>query len=179
MSGSEGRDPIQDFDTINEELKSYSPELAGRKMIVAANKVDILTDPQLLADFKAHVEGLGYPCFEISAAAHKGVRELVNAIAAELASLPPVKVYEPEYAPRPPKIDTSGDVTIEREDGIWYVEGDWLERVLMSTNFKDPESRNWFDQQLRNSGLFDRLEAMGIQDGDTVSMYELQFEYAK
>ena len=179
VSGSEGRDPIQDFDTINEELKSYSPELAGRKMIVAANKVDILTDPQLLADFKAHVEGLGYPCYEISAAAHKGVRELVNAIAAELASLPPVKVYEPEYAPHPPKIDTSGDVTIEREDGIWYVEGDWLERVLMSTNFKDPESRNWFDQQLRNSGLFDRLEAMGIQDGDTVSMYELQFEYAK
>ena len=179
VSGSEGRDPIQDFDTINEELKSYSPELAGRKMIVAANKVDILTDPQLLTDFKAHVEGLGYPCYEISAAAHKGVRELVNAIAAELASLPPVKVYEPEYAPRPPKIDTSGDVTIEREDGIWYVEGDWLERVLMSTNFKDPESRNWFDQQLRNSGLFDRLEAMGIQDGDTVSMYELQFEYAK
>ena len=179
VSGFEGRDPVEDFEIIMGELERYSEELARRPMIVAANKVDILTDPQLLTDFKAHVEGLGYPCYEISAAAHKGVRELVNAIAAELASLPPVKVYEPEYAPRPPKIDTSGDVTIEREDGIWYVEGDWLERVLMSTNFKDPESRNWFDQQLRNSGLFDRLEAMGIQDGDTVSMYELQFEYAK
>ena len=179
VSGSEGRDPIQDFDTINEELKNYSAELAGRKMIVAANKVDILTDPQLLADFKAHVKALGYECFEISAAAHMGVRELVNAIAAELASLPPVKVYEAEYVPRPPKIDTSGDVTIEHEDGIWYIEGDWLYRMLQSTNFKDTESRNWFDLQLRNSGLFDRLEAMGIQDGDTVSMYELQFEYAK
>ena len=179
VSGSEGRDPIQDFDTINQELKSYSPELASRKMIVVANKTDILYDPQLLADFKAHVEGLGYQCFEISAAAHIGVRELVNAIAAELAQLPPVKVYEPEYVPRAPKIDTSGDVTIEHQDGVWYVEGEWLERMLMSTNFKDPESRNWFDLQLRNSGLFDRLEAMGIQDGDTVSMYELEFEYAR
>ena len=177
VSGSEGRDPIQDFDAINEELKNYSAELAGRKMIVAANKVDILTDPQLLADFKAHVEGLGYHCFEISAAAHIGVRELVNAIAAELAALPPVKVYEAEYVPRPPKIDTSGDVTIEHEDGVWYVEGDWLYRILQSTNFKDTESRNWFELQLRNSGLYDRLEAMGIQDGDTVSMYDLQFEY--
>ncbi len=179
VSGSEGRDPIQDFDTINEELKQYSPELAGRKMIVAANKTDILYDPQLLADFKAHVEGLGYQCFEISAAAHIGVRELINAIAAELAALPPVKVYEPEYVPQAPRIDTSGDVTIEHRDGVWYVEGEWLERMLMSTNFRDPESRNWFDLQLRSSGLFDRLEQMGIQDGDTVSMYELEFEYAR
>ena len=179
VSGSEGRDPVADFDAINEELKQYSPELAGRKMIVAANKTDILYDPQLLADFKAHVEGLGYQCFEISAAAHIGVRELVNAIAAELAALPPVKVYEPEYVPQAPRIDTSGDVTIEHRDGVWYVEGEWLERMLMSTNFRDPESRNWFDLQLRSSGLFDRLEQMGIQDGDTVSMYELEFEYAR
>ena len=135
--------------------------------------------PQLLTDFKVHVEGLGYQCFEISAAAHIGVRELVNAIAAELAALPPVKVYEPEYVPQAPRIDTSGDVTIEHRDGVWYVEGEWLERMLMSTNFRDPESRNWFDLQLRSSGLFDRLEQMGIQDGDTVSMYELEFEYAR
>ena len=141
--------------------------------------MDILSNPQLLADFKAHVEKLGYPCFEISAAAHMGVRELVNAVAAELASLPPVKVYEAEYVPQAPKIETSGDVTIEHEGGIWYVEGDWLYRMLQSTNFKDSESRNWFDSQLRNSGIFDRLEAMGIQDGDTVSMYELQFEYVR
>ena len=94
-------------------------------------------------------------------------------------SWPPVKVYEPEYVPQAPRIDTSGDVTIEHRDGVWYVEGEWLERMLMSTNFRDPESRNWFDLQLRSSGLFDRLEQMGIQDGDTVSMYELEFEYAR
>ena len=179
VSGSEGRDPIADFDTINEELKNYSPELASRKMLVVANKTDILYDEQLLADFKAHVEGLGYPCFQISAAAHMGVRELVNAIAAELASLPPVKVYEPEYTERPKQIDTSGEVIIEHEDDIWFVEGDWIQRVLMSTNFKDVESRNWFDMQLRQAGIFDRLEALGIQDGDTVSIYDFHFEYTR
>ena len=179
VSGSEGRDPIADFDTINEELKNYSADLASRKMIVAANKTDILMDPQLLTDFKAHVEELGYRCFEISAAAHMGVRELINVIAAELANLPPVRVYEPEYVPKAPKIDTSGDIIIEHEDGVWYVEGEWLARMLQSTNFKDSESRQWFDLQLRNAGVFDRLESMGIQDGDIVSMYELEFEYAR
>ena len=107
------------------------------------------------------------------------MEELVNAIAAELASLPPVKVYEPEYVERPKQIDTSGEVTIEHEDDIWFVEGDWIQRVLMSTNFKDVESRNWFDMQLRQSGIFDRLEAMGIQDGDTVSIYDFHFEYTR
>ncbi len=179
VSGSEGRDPVEDFEAINAELRQYSPELATRKMIVAANKVDIMEDPALLEKLRAHVEGQGMELFEISAAAHLGVKELVNAIAAELAALPPVKVFEPEYVPKPPKIDTSGDVTIEVEDGVWYVEGDWIQRLLISTNFKDVESRNWFDLQLRNSGLFDRMEAMGIQDGDVVSMYEIQFEYAR
>ena len=179
VSGSEGRDPIADFDTINQELQAYSPELASRKMLVVANKTDILYDPQLLADFKAHVEGLGYRCFELSAAAHMGVKELVNAIAAELASLPPVKIYESDYVPRPVRVDVSGEFTVEQEDGIWYVEGDWIQHVLMSTNFKDVESRNWFDLQLRQGGVFDRLEEMGIQDGDTVSLYDFQFEYTR
>ncbi len=179
VSGSEGRNPIEDFATINEELRQYSPELASRKMLVVANKTDILYDPQLLTDFKAHVEGLGYTCFEISAAAHMGVQGLVNAIAAELAALPPVRIYEPEFVPRAPKLDTSGDITIEQDEDMWYIEGAWLDHLLNSTNFQDPESRNWFDLQLRSSGLFDRLEEMGIQDGDTVSIYDVQFEYER
>ncbi|MBR1781744.1 MAG: Obg family GTPase CgtA, partial [Oscillospiraceae bacterium] len=92
---------------------------------------------------------------------------------------PPVKVYEAEYVPRRPKIDTSGDITIQREDGVWYVEGEWLERMLQSTNFQDSESRQWFDLQLRNAGVFDRMEAMGVQDGDVVNLYGLEFEYAR
>ena len=103
VSGSEGRDPVADFDAINAELKQYSPELAQRPQIVAANKVDILADDSLLEALRSHVEALGYPLLTISAAAHQGTRELVFAIANRLRELPPVAVYQPEYVKRPPQ----------------------------------------------------------------------------
>ena len=179
VSGSEGRDPVEDFETINAELKQYSPELASRKMIVAANKTDIMADPALLDKFRDHVEGLGLELFEISAAAHQGTRELVKKAAQELAQLPPVAVYEPTYVERPPEVDTSGEVSIEKYDDTWVVEASWLQHLMANVNFGDYESRNWFDRKLRESGLFDRLEAMGIQDGDIVSLYDLEFEYQR
>ena len=179
VSGSEGRDPVEDFETINAELKQYSPELASRKMIVAANKTDIMADPALLDKFRAHVEGLGLELFEISAAAHQGTRELVKKAAQELAQLPPVAVYEPTYVERPPEVDTSGEVSIEKYDDTWVVEASWLQHLMANVNFGDYESRNWFDRKLRESGLFDRLEAMGIQDVDIVSLYDLEFEYQR
>ena len=179
VSGSESRDPVEDFETINAELKQYSPELASRKMIVAANKTDIMADPALLDKFRTHVEGLGLELFEISAAAHQGTRELVKKAAQELAQLPPVAVYEPTYVERPPEVDTSGEVSIEKYDDTWVVEASWLQHLMANVNFGDYESRNWFDRKLRESGLFDRLEAMGIQDGDIVSLYDLEFEYQR
>ena len=177
VSGSEGRDPVADFEAINEELKQYSPELAGRKMIVAANKVDIMEDSALLDRLRAHVEGLGLELVEISAAAHQGTRELVFAVADKLKELPPVAVYEPEYVKRPPVVDTQAPLNITVEDGVYLIEGPWLQRLISNTNFGDYESRMWFDKMLRESGLFDRLDAMGIKDGDLVSMYNLEFEY--
>ena len=179
VSGSEGRDPVEDFEAINAELEQYSPELAYRKMIVAANKVDIMTDPSLLEKLRAHVEGKGYELFEISAAAHQGVRELVKRAAQELAQLPAVVVYEPTYVERPPEVDTSGEVNIQQFDETWVVEAPWLQRLIANVNFSDFESRNWFDRMLRQSGLFDKLEEMGIRDGDIVSMYDLEFEYQR
>ena len=179
MSGSEGRDPVEDFEAINAELKQYSPELAGRKMIVAANKVDIMEDPALLDRLRAHVESQGMELFEISAAAHQGTRELVKRAAQELQQLPPVVVYEPTYVERPPEVDTNGSVSIEKFDDTWVVEAPWLQQLIASVNFGDFESRNWFDQKLRQSGLFDKLEEMGIQDGDIVSLYDLEFEYQR
>ena len=119
------------------------------------------------------------PFFEMSAAAHMGTRELMKAAAAELAVLPPVITYEPEYVPRPPEVDTEAPLTIEQEDDTWIVEGPWLQQLIANVNFSDYESRNWFDKKLRESGLFDRLEEMGIQDGDTVSLYNLEFEYQR
>jgi len=179
VSGCEGRDPVADFDAINAELRQYSPELASRKMIVAANKVDIMTDPALLDSLRAHVESLGLELFEISAAAHRGTRELVQRAAQELSQLPPVVVYEPTYVERLPEVDNPGEIHIERFDDTWVVDAPWLQRLIANVNFGDYESRNWFDQKLRQSGLFDKLEEMGIKDGDIVSLYDLEFEYQK
>ena len=179
VSGSEGRDPVADFDAINAELEQYSPDLAKRPQIVAANKVDIMTDPENLERLRAHVEAKGFTLMEISAAAHQGTRELVGKVAEALASLPPVTVYEPEYVPRPPKLDTSAPLNITVDDNTYIVEGPWLERLMANVNFSDYESRLYFDKMLRQSGLFDTLEDMGIQDGDIVSMYDLEFEYQR
>ena len=179
VSGSEGRDPIADFDAINAELQNWSPELASRPQIVVANKTDIMVDDSLLSALREHVEPLGFPIFPLSAASHTGTRELVFKIAEKLAELPPVTVYEPEYVPRPPVVDADEPLEIEVEDGVWYVAGKWLERLMANVNFSDYESRMFFDKALRENGVFAQLEAHGIQDGDTVDLYGLQFEYQR
>ena len=178
-SGSEGRDPTADFEAINQELARYSPDLAKRPQIVAANKTDILDGPGKLETLRVRAEEMGYPLMEISAAAHKGTQELVKRIAQRLSALPPVTVYEPEYVPRPPAVDSSAPLDIQHEDGVWFVEGPWLQRLMANVNFADYESRMWFDRTLREAGVFERLESMGIQDGDTVSMEGFEFEYQR
>lgn len=177
VSGSEGRDPVADFDAINDELKQYSPELATRPQIVVANKTDIMEDESLLDALRAHVEQFGYPLFALSAASHTGTRELTLKIAEKLSTLPPVIVYEPEYVKRMPVVDASEPLDITVDDNTYIVEGKWLQRLMSNINFSDYESRMYFDKTLRDNGVFTQLEAMGIQDGDIVSMYNLEFEY--
>ena len=179
VSGREGRDPVEDFEAINAELAQYSPQLAERPMLVAGNKADIAEDRSLLDKLKAHVEAKGLTFFELSAATHQGVDALMRHAAGLLSQLPPITVYEPDYVPAPPELDTSGDVTIEKVDDVWMVDGPWLQRLMANVNFNDIESRNWFDRVLRESGLFQRMEDMGVQDGDIVCLYNLEFEYQK
>ena len=181
VSGSEGRDPAADFDAINAELARYSPELASRPQIIAANKADLSADPAALEALRARAGELGFPVLTISAATHQGLRELVNAAAAQLATLPPVKVYEPTYVERPPEIDTEEPLAIERDegDGTWLVDGPWLRQLMANVNFNDYESRGWFERKLRDAGLYTRLEELGVQEGDTVCLYNLEFEYRK
>jgi GTP-binding protein len=179
VSGSEGRNPIEDFEAINQELRQYGEELSTRPQIVAGNKCDILEDQTLLEEFKAYVEEKGYLFFPISAAAHMGTEQLIKTVAGELSKLPPVRVYEPEYVKRAPEIGTAQELQIQVVDGTWIIEGPWLERLMSNINFGDFESRTYFDKQLRAAGLFDRLETMGIQDGDIVSLYDLEFEYQR
>jgi len=178
VSGSEGRDPVEDFEAINAELKEYSPELAERPQIVVGNKCDLLgEDRENIEKLKAHVEGKGYAFFELSAAAHMGTRELVQECARRLKELPPILRFEADYVPPEPKVDTSGELTIEHFDDMWLVEGPWLQRLVATVNFSDYESRMYFDRVLREAGVFKRMEEMGVRDGDTVSMYDLMFEY--
>lgn len=178
VSGSEGRDPVADFDAINAELKEYSAELYERKQIVAANKCDLCGDDrENIERLKAHVEALGYEFFEMSAATHSGTHELVNMASEMLSELPPVIRFEADYVPPEPVIDTSEDLTIEKYDDVWVVEGGWLQRLMSSVNFSDNESMMYFDRVLRDNGVYQRMEDMGIQDGDTVSIYNLEFEY--
>ena len=178
VSGSEGRDPVEDFEAINAELREYSPELAERPQIVVGNKCDLLgEDRENIEKLRAHVEGKGYAFFELSAAAHMGTRELVQECARRLKELPPILRFEADYVPPEPKVDTSGELTIEHFDDMWLVEGPWLQRLVATVNFSDYESRMYFDRVLREAGVFKRMEEMGVRDGDTVSMYDLMFEY--
>ena len=170
----------------NAALEAAARTIEARQgEILAANAADLEAAmaaglrPALLDRLRAHVESQGMELFEISAAAHQGTRELVKRAAQELQQLPPVMVYEPTYVERPPEVDTNGSVSIEKFDDTWVVEAPWLQQLIASVNFGDFESRNWFDQKLRQSGLFDKLEEMGIQDGDIVSLYDLEFEYQR
>lgn len=180
ISGIEGRDPIEDFKIICEELAKYSPELALRSMIVAGNKSDIVTYNDNLERFRKFISDCGLPFFEISAATHKGLKELIDAIARELKNLPPVKVYEPEIESLPEKsLSTAEDLEIEVEEDVYYIQGEWLERLLDRVNLSDHESRLYFERALKNSGIYERMETLGIKDGDTVNIYGMEFEYRK
>ena len=180
VSGSEDRDPVEDFDKICEELAQYSPELAQRPMLVAANKVDLLPpDSDNLERLRARVAEKGCELYEISAATTAGTRELMKTVAGKLASLPPVIYYEPEYVKPLAEAGDLHELDIQHMDDLWIVSGRWLEQLMGDINFDDYESRMYFDRQLRKCGLFERLEALGIEDGDTVSIYDCEFEYER
>ena len=180
VSGSEDRDPIEDFEKINQELQQYSEDLAKRPMIVAANKIDLLPpDSDNLERLRAYVEERGYEFYEISAATTAGTKNLMRTIAGKLAQLPPVVYYEPEYVKPLAEAGDATELRIEQHEDLWEVSGPWIMKLLNDINFDDYESRMYFDRQLRKSGLFERLEEMGIEDGDTVSIYDFEFEYTK
>ena len=180
VSGSEGRDPVEDFDAICAELANYSVDLSNRPMIVAANKTDLLMpESDNLERLRARVEEVGCELYEISAGTTQGTRNLMRVVAEKLRTLPPVTIYEPEYVEVVAQAGDPKDLTIEHLGSTWVVTGPWLERLVININFDDYESRNYFDLQLRKCGLFQRLEEMGIQDGDTVDIYDMEFEYQR
>ncbi len=178
VSGIEGRDPIEDFEIINRELGNFSEELAERPQIVAANKSDMAT-PEQISAFRAYIEQLGYPFFEISAATTVGTKELIAAVSRKLEELPPIKRYEPEplSAEELESIDRrSFDITVD-DDGVYVIDAPWLEQALSTVDMDDYESLQYFQRVMRSSGIIAKLEEMGIQEGDTVELFGFQFDF--
>ncbi len=180
VSGSEDRDPVEDFNAICDELANYSIDLSDRPMIVAANKCDLLPpDSDNLQRLRAIVEAAGCELYEISAGTTQGTRNLMRVVAERLRTLPPVTIYEPEYVAPVAEAGDPRNLEIDHLGHTWVISGVWLDRLVQNINFDDYEARNHFDQLLRKSGLFARLEEMGIEDGDTVNIYDIEFEYQR
>lgn len=177
VSGSEGRNPIDDFNTINEEIEKFNPELARRPMIVAGNKCDMAEDSQI-EEFKSYVEAKGYDFFPIMAPINYGVEPLLNKIREMLSKLPPIARYEAEPAPVVSVEDFDDhSVTIKNVNGIYTVEADWLLQIMKGINFDDYESLNYFQKVLINGGVIEALRQKGCTDGDTVSIYDVEFDF--
>ena len=180
VSGTEGRDPIEDFKVINRELEQFSGDLAARPQLVAGNKCDLAGEEQV-GRFRRFVEEQGLAFFPISAATTQGTKELVEAVGERLNTLPPITEYEPE----PMTIEELAakqegqqfEITVE--NGVYYVEAPFLEPVLSTVNMDDYESLQYFQRVLRFSGIIDKLEEMGIREGDTVDIFGLQFDFVK
>jgi len=177
VSGSEGRDPIEDYEQINAELAAFSEELGTRRQIVVGNKIDIADDEQRKR-FREYIEGKGLDYLEISAATTEGTRELVNLCAEVLAGMPPVVTYEPDFV-KPERTGRNRDFNIFRdeENEEWVIEAQWLERILMQSNVDDYESLMYFQNALADSGVLARLEELNVQEGDSIRIGDYQFDY--
>ena len=180
VSGVEGRDPIEDFDTINRELKLYSEKLADKRQIVLANKSDIPGFDDKYAVFKAELEERGYKVFPISAATKQGISEVLNYTYEMLTKIPDEE-FEEEYEMLDLEADRLRDETIEVyvEDGVYHVEGRRAQFIVGSTNMDDYESLQYFQRSLIKSGIIRKLKEAGIQDGDPVEIYGCEFDYVE
>ena len=174
VSGSEGRNPIDDFNAINNELKKFNTDILNRPMIVVGNKCDLTTDEEI-DKFKKYVEEMGYEFFPIMAAIKYGVDDLLKSIQEKLSKLPPIKKFEADYYTKEDL--NSKDINIVKQDDIYIVEGEWLLNLLRTVNFDDYESLQYFQRVLISSGVIDKLRDFGVQEGDTVSIYNLEFDF--
>lgn len=178
ISGSEGRDPIEDFEKINKELSVFSEELSQRPQIIVGNKCDLI-DEEEIERIKKHFEEKGYAFFPVMAAIAEGTRELINYVAGELDKLPPMKRYEPEIVTEEIiTVKPKQTFTVNIRDGIYYVDNaDWVDDIMNKVDPDDYESLQYFERALRSSGIIKALEKAGIQEGDTVSICGVEFDY--
>ncbi|MBP5417810.1 MAG: GTPase ObgE [Clostridiales bacterium] len=176
VSAQDGREPISDFDQINEELRQFNPLLETRPQVVVGNKID-QADEEVASAFQKEMEDRGYKVFMMSAAISEGTKELVDYVASEIQKLPPTILTEAAKEETLYEFKPEEKFTIEVEDGVYCVLGDWIRVVLESTNFDDPESLAYFQRALRKNGVIDALEKAGCKEGDPVRIYDLEFDF--
>lgn len=179
LAGVDGRDPLGDFIKINDELGNYNKELSERPQVVAANKMDLPEAKENLEGFLKGIKGKGYRVFPISAAMNSGIKELIDYVAAKLRELPKTVLtsesgVEVVYTARQEE-----PFTVRKEGGVYIVEGNWIKKIAKSTNFSNYESLQYFQRSLKSKGVVDELEKQGINEGDTVKIYDIEFEYIK
>ena len=179
VSGIEGRDPCEDFEVINAELAKFNEELAERPQIVAANKSDMATDEQI-ERFRKYIEDKDIPFFCISAATTQGTAELMNKVSEVLDTLPPIREFEAEPIPQAELdemlgVDKKFEITVE--DDVYYVDAPWIQPIMRTVDPDDYSSLQYFQRVLINSGIIAKLEEMGIQEGDTVSLEGFEFDF--
>ena len=182
VSMMEGRDPLEDIKTINEELASYSEALSMRPQIIAANKSDCIDEELFDREaFESYVKEEGWNLIYVSAATGENLDKLVRMADEQLSDLPEMIVYDSEYDLSAPVIaeESERETIITVENGVYYVEGEWLYNLMGSINFDDRESLMYFQRILRTSGVIEALEQKGCTDGDTVSMYDFEFDFVK
>ncbi len=177
VSGINGNDPADDIKTICKELELYNADLIKRPQIIAGNKYDALADKKSLAEFEKFISENNYELIYISAATGYNIDKLIRQVSDRLMLLPPVNVYEADYVGEsiPDRDDRS--VHIKNVNGVYIVEGDWLLKLLGSINMEDRDSLRYFQQMLKKSGVITALEEKGVKDGDTVSIYNFQFDF--
>ena len=176
-SGSEGRDPLDDFRIINEELTKYG-ESMERPQLVVLNKCDLIDDPERLAELQRALEEMDYTVFPISAATHQGFDALLNTIIRMLPQLPPPVVFEPEIDADQTTINLS-EYNIQRENDTFLVDGPMMQYLIDSVNFSDEDSMNWFHRQLREKGIIDALRERGAGEGSTVIIGDMEFDFVE
>ena len=177
VSGSEGREPLKDFKTINSELEKYSEKLARKPQIVVANKMDLPGFAEHIGQFRARLEEKGYRVFEISAATKQGISELLNYVYETLSRIPDEEEEETEFLDLEAERSTDSFQVSVDEDGAYVVEGLRAQKIVGSTNFDDYESLQYFQRALRRSGIISELERQGIKEGDLVRMCGVEFDY--
>ena len=176
ISGSEGRDPVDDLDRINSELDRYG-DLGKRPQIIVCNKMDLPGSEENLRRIRVLADGMGCPVFPVSAAAHQGFDELLDETARLLESLPPVLHYQEEEIPE--EKEDYDAFEISRDDGVFIVSGPGMDRLIDSVNFEDQESLNWFHRTLRRLGVIDALRSAGAQEGSAVRIADMEFDFVE